>query len=328
MEKTYSHLTSEERCEIYRLHAGGISQNEIARRIGRDKGTISRELRRNIATRDGAYNPIRAQNLAHARAWRGGRLERFPALREAVFDRLIMGWSPETIAATLKHSDGTKALSYESVYRYAHSKAGRKDKLYKLLPRGKASRGWRVAKDPATRIPGRVSIHDRPESVNNRAEIGHWEADLMCFADQKQALLVLTERKTRLVMAARLANKQAKTVEKEAQKLMQGLPRQAKRTITFDNGGEFARHKNLANALNINTYFCDAHAPWQKGSVENQIGRLRSDLPRKIPLKTYCDGDINDIILNHNDMPRKCLGWRTPFEAFITNLTQTVALQM
>ena len=321
MEKTYSHLTEEERCEIYRLHADGRSQGEIARRLGRDKGTISRELRRNASTRDGAYNPVKAQNLAHARRWRGSRLERLPALRDAVFDGLTMGWSPETITAVMEQNQGRKIISAETIYRWAHSRMGKNMKLYKLLPRSKARRGWRPAGRGSPKILGRVSIHERPECVEKRQEIGHWEGDLMSFFDQKTPILVLTERKTRLTLIARLDNKQAKTVAYEAHRLLQALPRQALRTLTLDNGGEFAAHQSIAKALNLQTYFCDTYASWQKGTVENSIGRLRRDLPRNIPLKAYSNNDLEDIMLNYNDTPRKCLGWKTPFQAFVDDLT-------
>ncbi len=327
MGKKYNHLTDEERCLIDRLHALGQSGNAIALAIGRNKSTISRELQRNATPVTRRYNAISAERMAGARRWRGSRIERSGWLRQTVGDYLAMGWSPQIIASQLERHHGSRTISHESIYRYVHSRTGRRERLHRYLRQGKARRGWRARKTGrASLIPGRVSIHQRPGYINNRSTFGHWEGDLMSFADQKQSLLVLLERKTRLTLAARLPDKRAKTVAREITKLLRPLPEGARKSITFDNGGEFAGHQKIARKLNLETFFCDPYASWQKGSVENAIGRLRPDLPRKISLKHYQNGDINDLILNYNDTPRKCLGFQTPFEAFIIN--SNVALQM
>jgi len=329
MGQSYVQITDEERCLIDRLHAAGRSKSEIARATGRHRSTISRELGRNSTPVTRRYNAISADRMAFARCWRGSRIGRSSWLCEAVSERLAMGWSPEIIAGQLEREHGSRIISHESIYRFVHSRPGRKDGLHRYLRYRKAKRGWRARKSARVgNIPDRVSIHERPPDIGRRESLGHWEGDLMCFADQKQALLVLHERKSRLSLTARLPDKRSETVAGRIVELLSPLPEQARKSITFDNGGEFAKHAEPAQKLGLKTFFCDPYASWQKGSVENSIGRLRPDLPRKTPLKHYSDQDIEDIIMNYNDTPRKCLGFQSPFEAFIKNLSETVALGM
>ena len=329
MGKTYKQITDEERCLIDRLHAAGQSKSEIAKVIGRHKSTISREIERNSTPVTRRYNAISAERMALSRCRRVSRIGRSSWLHEAVSDRLAMGWSPEIIAGQLEREHGSKIISYESIYRFIHSPQGRRERLNRYLLYRKAKRGRRARKTARSpNIPDRISIHKRPPDIDKREKQGHWEGDLMCFSDQKQALLILHERKSRLTLSARLPNKRSDTVAEHIVALMEGLPKKAKKTITFDNGGEFAKHTKTAQILEVNTYFCDPYASWQKGSVENSIGRLRPDLPRKTPLKQYSDQDIEDIIMNYNDTPRKCLGFLSPFQAFINDLSENVALEM
>ena len=327
MGQSYVQITDEERCLIDQLHATGQSKSEIARATGRHRSTISREIERNSTPVTRRYNAISAERMAMARCWRGSRIRHSSQLRESISNGLAMGWSPEIIAGQLEREHGSRIISHESIYRFVHSPQGRKDGLHRYLRYRKAKRGWRARK--ATRvsnIPNRISIHDRPPDIDRRESLGHWEGDLMCFADQKQALLILHERKSRLCLTARLPDKKAKTVANHIVNLLSPLPEKSRKSITFDNGGEFAKHAETAKTLGLKTFFCDPYASWQKGSVENAIGRLRPDLPRKTTLKKYSDQDIEDITMNYNDTPRKCLAFQSPFEAFIKSMSETVAL--
>ena len=146
----------------------------------------------------------------------------------------------------------------------------------------------------------------------------------MHFRRQRDILLTLQERRSRL--ARRLHSKDADAAAEAIAAELGGLPATARRTITHDNGGEFARHQTVTEAIGLQAYFCDPHSPWQRGSIENANGRLRRDLPRKTTLGDYTDADIDDVIWNLNATPRKCLGYRTPIEAFAANLG--VALEM
>ena len=318
MGKQYSQLLEHERSEIFRLHAEGISRSEIGRMIGRDKATISRELRRNALPKSG-YQPVSAERMALSRRHQTRRckIERLSWLLETVRDQLIaMGRSPEQIAGRLKLEQGKPVISPESIYRFVHSKAGRDESLHRYLPQGKAKRGRRARRSNKSLIPNRISIHDRPALIAGRQEFGHWEGDLMAFSRPGPNNVVLTERKSRYILAARQSDKTAATTTASLSHLLSSLPEQARRSITFDNGGEFFGHLTLG----LPTYFCDPHSPWQKGSVENSIGRLRRDLPRSTTPNDYSQNDFEDIIEAHNHTPRKCLGYKTPTEVIIEEI--------
>jgi IS30 family transposase len=326
MGRHYGQLTEAERCEIFRLRAEGMSQSEIARLIGRDKGTISRELRRNALPKTG-YMPVTAERMALGRRHRKrkSKIERSSSLREIVHEQLIsMGRSPEQIAGRLKLEQGEPVISHESIYRFIYSYEGRKEKLHRYLPQAKSKRGRRARKGNGSFIPNRVSIHERPAIINDRSKFGHWEGDLMAFSRPGQNNVVLAERKCRFVLAARQSDKTAATTTASLNKLLRGLPEQAKRSITFDNGGEFVGHA----ALGMQAYFCDPHSPWQKGGVENAIGRLRRELPRATSKADYSQADFDDIIAAYNDTPRKCLGFKTPAEAILAEINSRVALDV
>jgi transposase, IS30 family len=165
-----------------------------------------------------------------------------------------------------------------------------------------------------------MPIHLRPTKAHLRSEFGHWEGDLMHFRSQRDILLTLHERRSRLTLARRLLSKNADDTAQTICEELAGLPRTARRTITYDNGGEFARHEIVMDHIGLRAFFCDPHSPWQRGSIETTNGRLRRDLPRKTSLAAYTDDDIDSVIWNLNSTPRKCLDYRTPFEAFAVNL--------
>ena len=169
-----------------------------------------------------------------------------------------------------------------------------------------------------------MSIHERPVEAEDRSEFGHWEVDLMAFLRNSQHMLVIHERSTRYTAAIKLSNKTAAETIKALLEFFQALPKGLVKTITFDNGTEFAKHNELAHALNIQTYFCDVYASWQKGGIENMNGRFRRDLPRKTDLKAMEDNEFEQIILNHNMMPRKCLGAKSPIEALAKHLKKDI----
>lgn len=332
MENSYRQLSLDERSEIYRLYKDGKSRREIGRIVGRSGATISRELRRNSGPKVG-YQVGWAMIQTRARRCRKlYKLERSSALREAVLNSLAMGQSPEQIAGRLELENGRPVISHESIYRYVYWRVNsHKDYLHKLLPRARFKRGWRGRKggSSVTTIAGRISIKQRPSTVAARIAPGHWEADLMAFARYGQQALVMVERTTRFLRAGPLPNKQAKPLAAQLKAWLRSYPRHLRQSMTVDNGTEFAAHRELKPVLPLGAFFCDPHSPWQKGSVENAIGRLRRELPRKIDLATLTTEDFHDIVLTYNMTPRKCLGFRTPAEAFLNLLNPgTVALEM
>jgi IS30 family transposase len=318
MGRSYEQLSLEDRCEIARLFANGTSIRQIAAALDRPPSTISRELKRNRGAQLG-YKPSYAQQQTRARRWKGSRLEREEGLRAAVMERLASGWSPEQIAGRLEREQGRKVISYESIYRFIYAQLARtRDYRWRrYLPRGKSKRGYRGRKGGGSQnfIEGRVSLAERPIEASDRSTCGHWEADLMMFAKYGQAVLTVHERKSRLLLAIRLASKAAHGVARHLVNLFGLMPEPLRQTVTFDNGTEFARHRAL-HSLAIATFFCDPYAPWQKGGIENAIGRMRRFIPRKTDLAMLSNRRFRKLIAAYNNTPRKCLDWLTPAEAF------------
>jgi IS30 family transposase len=334
MGQCYGQLSLEERIEIYRLRAAGASIRAIGLALGRAGSTISRELRRNGRSTkvwSSGYAPVRAQKLAERRRRWDGRfkLARQPDLRNLVRDRLAMGHSPEQIAGRLTLEYGHTVISHESIYRFAYHRSAQKDYWHRLLPRHKSKRGrlGQRGGSAASAIKHRRSIAERSPDVAGRATPGHWEADYMLFARYGQGLLIAHERKSRFTIFDHPADRKAERTAKCLADLLAPMPPSLRKTLTFDNGTEFALHYQLTDQLGLQTYFCDTRSPWQKGGVENAIGRLRRWLPRKTNLDDVHETQIARIVRTYNNTPRKCLDFKTPAEAF-SILRSTVALQM
>ena len=322
MGTRYGHLTIEERCDMARLHAAGHSIRQIAANLDRSPSTVARELKRNASKTQG-YQPSYAQQQARARRWQGSRLERNPLLREQVLQRLGRGWSPQQVAGRLALEAGRAVISHESIYRFVYAQI-RRTKNYgwrHYLPRAKSKRGWRGRKggSPASFIAQRRPISQRPQEADSRRTPGHWEADLMLFGKGGQALLVMQERHSRLAAALRLSGKAAEPVARAMARVLSAFPPQWRRTVAFDNGTEFARHYRL-HPLGLETFFCDVRSPWQKGGVENRIGRLRRFLPRKTDLSAVSGAHLAHLIQADNNTPRKCLGYLTPAEVYFNHV--------
>lgn len=321
----YTHLTYEERVQISVMKQEGLGVRQIARKLNRAPSTLSRELRRNEAP-PGTYWPDTAAHLSKARRRRGCKLDHFKALSSFIVEQLTCyAWSPEQIAAHLKYrQDALPYVSHETIYKWIYSTSQKADKWYKYLLRHKAKRGLRKSKCKGeSRIKDRVSIHDRPKIIDKNKTFGHWEADLMSCQKNKQFMLVLRERLTMYVKSVRLSNKTADVTNKAIIDLMADLPEQARQSITYDNGTEFAFHTKVKETLKgLQTYFCDAYSPWQKGRVENSNGRLRKDFPRKLDLQKLTNDDFNESIENYNLTPRKGLKWFTPDEVFQKNINR------
>ena len=322
MGKSYGHVTIEERCEVARLQASGYSIRQIAASLDRSASTVARELKRN-GSRTLGYQARYADQQAHARRWQGSRLERDRGLREQVLCRLKQGWSPEQVAGRLAMESGKRVISHESIYRFIYGQMARK-KDYgwrHYLPRAKSKRGWRGRKggSPASFMAMRRPIAERPQSAADRRTPGHWEADLMLFSTYGHAVLTMHERYSRILIALRPPGKASRPIAGAMSQVLGQMPPEWRRTVTFDNGTEFALHYWL-HELGIETFFCDTHSPWQKGGVENAIGRLRRTLPRKTDLATLPQERFTQMIQAYNNTPRKCLGYRTPAEIFLESV--------
>ena len=322
-----THLRLGEREQLAALKAEGLILRAIAARLGRAASTVSRELRRNALPR-GGYLPVHAEGCYLERRQRSAVLERDEQLGRFVRDRLLEGWTPEQIAGWLKRGEerGLRAVATETIYAFVHRAGQKAEKLWKLLPRGRARRGRRRAREPRSTIAERRSIHDRPAEVQERKDAGHWEGDLL-ICKRARPVLVLKERKTRFVLAARLAGKSAAETVAVLMAVFRRLDPRLRSSITFDNDTAFARHSLLASACTMATWFCDAYASWQKGAVENANRRLRRDLPRDRDLDALADAELQEIVLSHNLTPRKCLGFLTPVQALLQELGRDVQIR-
>jgi transposase, IS30 family len=322
MGQEYKQLSLDQRCTIAWHRQGGKTIRQIAAAMDRAPSTIARELKRNSGTQVG-YQPAYAEQQAKSRRWRGSRLLRKPQLQQEVLKALGQGWSPAQVCGRLKKDNRGQLLSYESIYRFIDAQIRRTNDFSwrHYLPRGKSKRGWRGHKggSPVDHIQDRVAIDRRPAYIHKRRQPGHWEADLMLFAKYGQAVLVTHERRSRLLIVTRQPSKAAEPVAKNLAALFSSLPKFLRRTITFDNGTEFAYHYRL-HKLSMRTYFCDPHAPWQKGGIENAIGRMRRGLPRKTDLATLSNNRLLALVRSYNHTPRKCLNYKTPAEVFTRDL--------
>ena len=336
MEHSYSHFSQEERVQIFHWHASGMSARALGKKMGRHHSSISRELARNSKVTkqyEGGYDPVRADGLAlRRRRWDCRfKLARQPELQAYIKQRLAMDHSPEQIAGRLALDGGSMRISYESIYRFIEYRVGVKDySWHKLLPRAKFYRGRYPKKGgpPSKTFAAYVSIDDRPQAIASRESFGHWEADLMAFQQNKNVILVLHERKSRMKMAWIQPNKGAEAVRITLSRYLLGLHKSLRGSITYDNGTEFAQHHIINKITGTKSYFCHTHSPWQKGGVENAIGRLRRRLPRKTKIPDTSPSQIKIIINRQNDTPRKCLAYLTPNEVWNKQITYlTVALQ-
>jgi IS30 family transposase len=318
MGRSYDQLSLEERCSIAELHRAGRSIRQIAAALDRQPSTISRELKRNSGSGPKAspYQPAYAHKQTAARRWSGARLDRDGDLREQVLALLAQGWSPEQIVGRLKREQGRTVIGCETIYRFIYAQLRRtNDGAWRhYLPRAKFRRGWRAKRggSPALHIKHRVPVHQRPAEALDRRQPGHWEADFMLFARYGQSILVLHERSSRLTTFVRTANRKAEPTANLLSQLLEPLPPDLKLSLTFDNGTEFAEHHRLA----IDTFFCDPHAPWQKGGVENAVGRLRRFLPRRTDLDSLSPDQLVQATIAYNHTPRRCLDFQTPAEVF------------
>lgn len=316
MRKQYKQLSLEEREWIFVYKQQGLSNREIGSRLGRDHTTIGRELRRN-APYFQEYIAIRA----HKRAVRRGIQQRQKApLKEPLIylyvrEHLREKWTPEAIAGRLPIDHPGKSIHHETIYRYIYGNDTRTEKLWGYLKLHRRKRMVKHGRKVKTeKIVGK-SIDMRPRKVDTRKEFGHWETDLMeGKRSEKQVVSVQVERKTRYIIMGLLADKTAmsKTVDMVAR--FGVLPEEAIKTMTADRGSENAYHTTWTDSLGMDVYLCNPYHSWEKGSVENSIGRVRTWLPKKDGLAGVSQEVLNEVARRENNTPRKCLGWLKPRE--------------
>ena len=342
MDKRYKHLDGEERGVILAEHRRGASLREIGDLLGRAPSTISRELwrGRSDALPAQPYCPQFGGAAYRARRQHCGRRRKLAPggwLRGFVEGKLIhRRWSPEQIARKLKAmhpDDPTRLISHETIYAaiYAQPRGGLKAGMIVALRQHKAARGLRrTTLSGGSIAPESLRIVHRPEEIEGRLVPGHWEGDLIKGAFNRSAVGTVVERKTRYLILSKMRGCTAEAALEGFTRQMKRLPAALRRSMTYDRGSEMACHPELARRLKIDIWFCDPHAPWQRGSNENTNGLLRQFFPKGTDLSGISQTELNDVARLMNQRPRKTLGWRTPEEAMAEELAAsraTVALE-
>jgi len=319
MEKRYKQLRLEDRDRITEMMAEGRGITEIAEALGRHKSSISREVRRNSSPAYSLYLSHRAHERAVKRKQEANRHPRLKTeeIVSYVCCKLEMGWSPEQIAGRIGMDYADLSISHEAIYQYIYDKETEdREKLIKLLRRGHRKRRTKGVnrKERRTKIPNRVSIQERPVSVEMRSRFGHWEGDSLVSRKSAEALNTLVERKSRLVFITRLQRKTAEETIAAVIERLGRLPEKARRTLTLDNGTENAGHEKITEAVATKCYFASPYASWQRGTNENANGLIRWYLPKGTDFSKITDEELSRIESFINQRPRKCLGYKTPLE--------------
>ncbi|MEG2271132.1 MAG: IS30 family transposase [Acinetobacter sp.] len=311
----YSHLTQEERYQIYALLREGFSTRHIALRLARAPSTICREIKRN-RNRNG-YFAKHAHKLAKRRQASNYKPVN-SAMWEQVKSYLSLQWSPEQIASHV-------AVSMHSIYRYIQKDKRKGGYLYQHL----RFRNQRKRKygDPETRgkLNNRTSIHDRPQIIEQRSRFGDLEIDTIVGKNHKQSLVSIVDRKTGYLWLKKCMTRKSQDVSQATVDLLYPIKEQLE-TITADNGKEFSLHEQIAAELNIDFYFADPYSAWQRGTNENTNGLIRQYIRKGSDLSNYSEDYIAEITRRLNHRPRKRLGFKSPSQILLRE--HGVALQM
>lgn len=313
MARSYHHVTRDQRSQIQALKARGISLRSIAKQLGVDASTISREIRRNKGKR--GYRVKQADKKARERRSKASRKSKklSTSLRQRVIKLIEKKWSPEQISGRLKQEGFF--ISYETIYKMvrADKKAG--GELYKQLRhRGKAyKRRLNGKKAGRGCIPNRIDISERPRIVEEKSRIGDFEVDTIIGANNEGAIFSMVDRHSKFLILELLEGKHAAGILAAFEKRVKGLP---VHTMTFDNGKEFALHQQISTMLEASCYFATPYHSWERGLNEHSNGLVRQYLPKKTNFKEISREELSDIENEINNRARKVLGYKTPYEVF------------
>ncbi len=317
----YKQLTQEERYQIHAYLKAGFNQSEIALEMNRDKSTISREILRNTGLR--GYRPQQAQRLTEERR-ESKSGQRIQSDTWQIVEKLIrMDWSPEQISLWLK-SFASIRVSHEWIYQHILKNKAAGGDLHTHLRCRKIRRKRYGTYSRRGQIVDRTSIDERPEIVDSRSRIGDWELDTIIGKGHQQAIVSLTERKSRYTLIQKVERKTAQCVTNAIISLLKPFSEYVI-TMTSDNGKEFADHKTIASKLDADFYFAHPYASWERGLNENTNGLIRQYFPKKHDFTTITQKEINQVMHKLNNRPRKCLGMKTPNQVFL-GINPTVAL--
>lgn len=328
MENSYRHLSEYERDSIESLLRAGICKAEIARRIGRDRSTISREITRTTCGRQ-SYDSRRANKIAISKASipRVSRKLNKTELWEYVYSLLKKNLSPEQISGRMKMEfpeDESMQVSHEAIYQhiYIMPKGDLRTEVLEYLRQGHKKRRPRArGKDRRGSITNMKTISERPEEIENRLVPGHWEGDLIKGKGNASSIGTLVERTTRYTLLVKMKGADAASALKAFKKAFDRVPEELRKSLTYDRGKEMACHEELAEKAKLAVYFADPHSPWQRGTNENTNGLIRDYFPKGMDLSTVSTKEIRRVEKELNDRPRKVHGFYTAGEMYRSILT-------
>ncbi|WP_052234795.1 IS30 family transposase, partial [Parachlamydia acanthamoebae] len=313
----YKHLSKKERCRIRAHLDTGKSISQIAKILGRHRSTLYRELARNSYTKK--YLPDTAQKKYTMRRDRKkkSKIKSCNKLFHYIAQKLKSGWSPEQISGRMRLENKEYYVCHETIYRYIYAcKQGKP--WYSYLCKAKPYRGKRMGRKVGSgKYQGIKLISDRPAEIKTRVQFGHWEGDTIAFsANQYTNITTLVERKTRFSVFILNSAKKSEEVINKIKHVMEGLSASSWKTITFDQGSEFAYYRLIErHNKKCKVYFCHPRSPWEKGTNENMNGRVRRFLPRNYDVKELNQSAVADLAKKLNNIPRKILNYLTPREA-------------
>jgi len=309
----YHHLTQEERYLIYVYKKTDKSQSEIAKLLGRDKSSISRELKRN--TGSNGYRPKQAHNMATERFQSAEKLIKMTtSVILKIEEGILLNWSPEQISGRLFKDDGI-SISHERIYQYILEDKNNGGDLYIHLrcQKKRKKRYGTKSHDRRGQIPDKVSIEDRPSIVDEKNRIGDWEGDLVIGKNHKGALITLVDRKSKKVRILKVDSKDATVVQMG---ICSMLADETVLTVTFDNGKEFTQHKLMTETIGAKIYFAHPYSSWERGLNENTNGLIRQYFKKGSSFETITAKDVRKVEEALNNRPRKMLGFNTPNEIY------------
>ena len=313
----YSHLSQDERDVIAVLRGEGRTLRFIAKKMKRDPGTLSRELKRNVPpVHTGYYLPHKAHERAVTRNHESHTRDRLKntKIRSYAQRRIKADWSPELTAGRWNALHPESPISHEAIYQWIY--ADERELIpYLVRAHKKRERRGYSRKHKKSHIPNRISILERPTEATLRTVAGHWETDTAVSRQSKVALQITTERKTRYTRIAKLPAKTAHAMRIGLTRRLSRLPKRLRASITYDNGTENTDHEEINRILGTKSYFCEPYHSWEKGTVENTIGIIRRFLPKKTDFAIVSSKDIRRLERWINNRPRKCLNFKTPAEA-------------
>ena len=314
---SYKHITINERCCIVEYLNLGWNISKIAKELGRNKGTISREIRRNKL--NNKYSAHIAQESYENRRMKckpHGKMAN-ATLLNYIQEKLNLHWSPEQISGRIEFESNNERILFSSIYTWIYKGLLDKSSIKLLRRKGKS----RKPKETRGKFNIGKTIKERPKEVKKRDIIGHWELDTVVSSRGKSKFCLSTfvERQSRLTKIQLMPNRKATTFNEHCIKALNEFKYNALKTLTVDRGKEFAGYLELENILSVDVYFADPYSSWQRGTNENTNGLIREFFPKKFDFSTITQEHVDIVENNLNNRPRKCLGYKTPLEVFNEN---------